>query len=141
MPLTLKKLKSKHDELIEHLRGVRYIVINAAHGGFGLSQEAAQRYLARAGIKYTTEDQPDRHTQSIYGPRIMVNSAAFCDRDIDRDDPALVSVVREMEQQEPGSANGLYAELKIVKIPADVDWQIAEYDGWEWVAEKHRTWH
>ena len=141
MPSTLKKLKTKHDELVEHLRGVRYIVINAAHGGFGLSKQARLNYLARARIEYTEQEQDDRHTQAWAGSKIIVNNTVFHDCDIDRDDPALVSVVREMEQQDPGSANGLYAELKIVKIPADVHWEIAEYDGWEWVAEKHRTWH
>jgi len=36
---------------------------------------------------------------------------------------------------------GLYdTALKIVEIPADVDWVLMEYDGCEWVAEKHRTW-
>lgn len=31
-------------------------------------------------------------------------------------------------------------EIKIVDVPDDVDWTIADYDGAEWVAEKHRTW-
>jgi hypothetical protein len=38
------------------------------------------------------------------------------------------------------AANGRCAELKVVEIPDDVEWQIEEYDGLEWVAEKHRTW-
>ena len=33
-------------------------------------------------------------------------------------------------------ANGDHAKLKIVEIPADVEWQIDEYDGTEWIAEK-----
>jgi hypothetical protein len=28
----------------------------------------------------------------------------------------------------------------VVEIPDGVEWEIAEYDGLEWVAEKHRTW-
>ena len=36
--------------------------------------------------------------------------------------------------------NDRYSYLKVVEIPADVDWQICEYDGLEWIAEKHRTW-
>jgi hypothetical protein len=35
---------------------------------------------------------------------------------------------------------GVHAELKVVDVPDDVDWEIGEYDGTEWVAEKHRTW-
>jgi hypothetical protein len=37
--------------------------------------------------------------------------------------------------------NGDFAELKVVEIPDDVQWQIEEYDGKEWIAEKHRTWN
>ena len=38
------------------------------------------------------------------------------------------------------AADSRYSELKIVDIPEDVDWYIEEYDGREWVAERHRTW-
>jgi hypothetical protein len=37
-------------------------------------------------------------------------------------------------------ASGRFACLKVIEIPEDVDWYIEEYDGNEWVAEKHRTW-
>ena len=37
-------------------------------------------------------------------------------------------------------ADGDSALLKIVDIPDDIDWVIEEYDGSEWVSEKHRTW-
>jgi len=37
-------------------------------------------------------------------------------------------------------ANGQCADLKIVEIPDDVEYEIEEYDGVEWVAENHRTW-
>jgi len=38
------------------------------------------------------------------------------------------------------AAAGSYCTLKVVEIPDDVQWQIEEYDGHEWVAERHRTW-
>ena len=60
----------------------------------------------------------------------------FSDREIARDDPVLVKVVQELGDR----AGGKYADLRVVEIPGDVDWQIDEYDGAEWVAEKHRTW-
>jgi hypothetical protein len=37
-------------------------------------------------------------------------------------------------------AFGRYAQLKVIEIPENVDWEIGEYDGMEWVAEKHRRW-
>ena len=100
--------------LIKELRGVRRIVINDCYGGFGLSDEGMTLYKKLAGI--TEED--------------------FYHRDIERDDPYLVEVVRQLGQKAAGGC----ANLKIVEIPADVKWHIAEYDGNEWVAEDHRTW-
>ncbi len=94
--------------------GVRHVVINDCYGGFGLSQRAQSEYCRLAGI--TEKD--------------------FHDRDIPRDDPYLVKVVKELGM----GANGAHSNLKIVEIPGDVDWLVQEYDGAEWVAEKHRTW-
>jgi hypothetical protein len=66
----------------------------------------------------------------------MVNGKHWYDKNIPRDDPVLVELIRELGI----ACNGEYARLKIVKIPADVAWQIEEYDGREWVSEQHRTW-
>lgn len=62
---------------------------------------------------------------------------SLCSRDIKRDDPTLVQVVKELKKK----ANGACASLKVVSIPDDVKWIVLEYDGAEWVAEQHRTWH
>ena len=32
------------------------------------------------------------------------------------------------------------SELEIIEIPDDIEFTIEEYDGAEWIAEKHRTW-
>lgn len=103
-----------HAKLIDALKGIQYVVINNCYGGFSLSEAAINRYKAMAGIT-----DPD-----------------WWDRDLARDDPYLVTIVREMGKD----ADGSVAELKIVEVPAGVDWVIEEYDGNEWVAEKHRTW-
>jgi hypothetical protein len=89
------------------------IVINACHGGFGLSEAASQRYRELAGVP-----------------------ASEYRWELSRDDPYLVKTVLELGEL----ANGRYAELKVVTIPDDVEWSIHEYDGCEWVAEAHRTW-
>lgn len=126
----------EEETVFDHLRGFRYIVINSCHGGFSLSHEAKIQYLKLTGVNYSLQPQPDRDKQTKRGSRIMVNGSEFHGRSISRDDPALVSVVKQLGRD----ANGEFAQLKIVKIPADVEWIIEEYDGVEWVAEKHRTW-
>ena len=125
-----------HDELIKQLRGVQYVVINRAYGGFSLSREGALLYLELSGTEYTLGPQPDRDTQTRLGDRIIVNGQEFWGRDIPRDDPALVAVVRRLGSK----ANGDYAKLKVVEVPAGVQWTVDDYDGREWVAEVHRTW-
>jgi len=93
------------------------VVINDCYGGFSLSKEGDARYAEIKGI---------------------VLSKDFYSRiDIERDDPALVQLVEENKDKYEGS----YASLKVVEIPDDVEWEIEEYDGKEWVAEKHRTWY
>ena len=54
----------------------------------------------------------------------------------DRTDPLLVQVVEELGEE----ANGRFAELKVIEIPDDVQWELAEYDGIESVHEVHRSW-
>jgi hypothetical protein len=105
---------SETEKFIEQLRGLRQVVINDCYGGFSLSDRAIKEYKNLAGI--TDND--------------------FHDRTIPRDDPYLVKIVRDLGM----SANGSCANLKIVEIPGDVSWHVAEYDGAEWVAEDHRTW-
>jgi hypothetical protein len=57
-------------------------------------------------------------------------------RDIPRNDLLLVEAVESLGEE----ADGEYAELDIVEIPDDIEWEIEEYDGKEWVSERHRTW-
>ena len=76
-----------------------------------------------------TQAQRQQHNK-VYRQQV------FNDRDVDRDDPDLVRVIEELGD----NANGKFADLKVVEIPADVEWQIEEYDGAEWISEKHRTW-
>ena len=126
-----------HDDLIRHLKGIREIVINSSHGGFGLSYDAELLYLKLAMIDYTTEDRESRNDTERFGLRLIVDGGEWTSTNLKRDDPVLVSVVKRLGKK----ANGRYADLKIVKIPASVEWGIMDYDGQEWVAEQHRTWY
>ncbi len=53
-----------------------------------------------------------------------------------RADPLLVQVVEELGE----AANGACAKLKVVEIPDGVDYEVDEYDGFESIHEKHRSW-
>jgi hypothetical protein len=131
------ELTDEAEEMFEALKGVRHIVINRQHGGFGLSWDAQIAYLDRAGISYDLEDRDSRDDTRRYGHMIKLTTGdLWSDKNIARDDPILVALVSEMGE----AANSNFAKLKVVKIPGDVEWTIDEYDGLEWVAEKHRTW-
>lgn len=132
----MAEINLNHDELIKQLRGIQRIVINTQHGGFSLSRKAELLYLELAGIAYTLEPQKDRDTQLRLGHKIIVNGTEFWGRNVARDDPALVNAVHQLGS----NAGGEYAKLKVVEVPVDVEWYIEEYDGKEWVAEKHRIW-
>ncbi len=138
---------------------MKEIVINSCFGGFSLSTKATEAYLACKGKKvyWFTEARdsagrldfdapmvpcpnPDgeiiAHSYTTPKPKPRNDKGYFSSREIDRDDPDLVAIVSELGD----AASGRFAELTIVRIPDDVDWEIAEYDGLEHVAEKHRTW-
>ncbi len=88
------------------------VVINTCFGGFNISEAALAAYNTAAGttIKYAW--------------------------DIQRNDKHLVAIVEQMGAK----ANGMCAELKVVEIPDDVEWDIAEYDESEYVEGVHRIW-
>lgn len=91
------------------------VVINGCFGGFGLSDAALEEYKSRRDIT-----DPD-----------------FYYYDIPRDCPVLVAMIEEQGD----AINGAFSDLRIVEIPDDVSWYIAEYDGMEHVAERHRIWN
>lgn len=100
----------------------RRILINTKYGGFSLSQQAQDLYREL--------------TKDIEKPTNW-----FVDEDVKRDDPFLLQVVDTLGLK---AASGSFSALGFAEIPDDVpddNWIIQEYDGIEWVAEKHRTWH
>ena len=146
----------------------RKIVINGCFGGFSLSHEGCVRYAELAGIDlhwyfdeiaervygdeyreksdlrhYTTAPIPGLNDGDVYGgmgdetpESKFLNDNYWSCRDLERDDPLLIQVVEELGEK----ANGRCAKLEVVEIPADVQWEIDEYDGNEHIAETHRTW-
>lgn len=122
------------------------LVINTCYGGFGLSHEAILEYLKLKGkevycykdgqVLHDLHDALDMYLVEYYTSEEPTNSNYFSEYEIPRDDLDLITVVESL-----GSRSfGPYSELKIVEIPDDVEWEVNDYDGVEWVAEKHRIW-
>jgi hypothetical protein len=139
------------------------LVINRCYGGFGISHEGMMRYFEIKGQKvwpeqgggywkfwtYWTvkpEDRPESKEGDDFYKLPLEERAAYnkaqseltvYQRDVPRNDPALVQMVEELGKK----ADGEHAELVVVEIPNDISWDIAEYDGMERVEEKHRAWY
>ena len=111
------------------------IVINADWGGFSLSNQAIQRYAELAGINLIGQAD-DKFSWTNWYQDVVDSDHYWSELEIARNDPHLVQVVEELGE----AANGDHASLKIVNVPDDVVWDIVEYDGHEYVAERHRTW-
>lgn len=90
---------------------MKSIVINRCYGGFDISRAAVEELRNRG--------------------------CASPDRNIPRDDPLLIALMREWG---PDRVSHPWARLAVVEIPDDVEWQIEEYDGLELVIDKHRVW-
>ena len=107
------------------------VVINKSFGGFSVSNEALQQFIAMKGIKIVEEKNelnwPVDETGKIWTTYSLKEY---------RCDPDLVAIVREQGKE----ASGHCANLKIVEIPSDVHWYVEEYDGLESIHEEHRIW-
>lgn len=106
-------------------------VINRCYGGFGLSHEAIMRYAELKGIENFRFEEG-----GLFSNYYFIGEEGFYISDIERTDPILIQVVEELGE----NANGQCAELKVVKIPDGISWEISEYDGIERVVESHRSW-
>ena len=126
------------------------IVINQCYGGFGLSEKAVMRYAELAGMTLYPVETKFGYTEYYKVPKeefdkiksenpkaySILNSLMFFESDIDRTDPLLIRVVEELGIE----ADGYLAELKVVEIPDDIEWEISDYDGMEKVVENHDSW-
>jgi len=108
-------------------RPVQRIVI-AKNGGFALSVKAMKRAKELGAAWATNEEIETTDELERRGGWIP---------DVERDDPILVQVVEELRGEAPMK---LWSELWIMEVPDGVEWQIEECEGYEWIAEKHRTW-
>lgn len=119
------------------------IAINGSYGGWGLSLAARQLYLECEGTAFTMEYETNYKGELEKKPELFSNGkflSEYCEKfheNMKRDDPILIHVIETLGKD----AAGFCATPSIVEIPDGIEWQIEEYDGSEWVAERHRVWH
>jgi hypothetical protein len=115
------------------------VVINACYGGFGVSRKAFHRLRELGSDVALREPDYDENWDDGSGPRKPFGGTgrldSFC-TEIPRDSPLLVQVVEELGPE----ASAAMARLKVVEIPDGIEWEIDDYDGFEKVEEKHRSW-
>lgn len=121
------------------------VVINRCYGGFGLSDKAYERLIElgipvkgyKKGLDNTENkgkiifDNTLSNVKSLLSNRYW--DAWIAD---DRTNPLLIQIVEELKDE----VHRRFANLVIVEVPDDVKWYIDEYDGYEHIAENHRTW-
>lgn len=130
------------------------VVINRCYGGFGLSVAARKRlieagsrlvkrmtiseYNRGMGSRFPMTDAGDGYETDPLSTALYKDGFAYVENINmeDRSSSELIALVEEMGK----SADGDYAELAIIEIPDDVEWEISDYDGIETVEEKHRSW-
>lgn len=76
------------------------------------------------------------HTRPLTKRGTVPSRYRLSNRDMARDNPALLATVRALGKRAWGS----HAELKVVRVPDGVKWCLSEYDGRETVEEEHRSW-
>jgi hypothetical protein len=107
------------------------IAINVRFGGFALSLKAMEEIAKRKNWKVKV----DSELLEFY--LWETENGIVFDHAILRNDKDLIEVIERLGKE----ANTTGSNIKIVEIPADVNWQIEEDDcGREWIAEVHRTW-
>lgn len=135
------------------------IVINKKYGGFDLSVLAIKELLQLKGkqgyfydmeiidkdIWYVKKQDNENGMFTTcftkdFGTKInskdVDDNYYFNVKSLDRTDADLIRVIKKLRER----ANTMVSSLEIIEIPDDVEWEIEEYDGNEWIAEKHRVW-
>lgn len=119
------------------------VVINSDFGGFNLSEKAFEMLLNKKGIEWEKVETGRAFGMSgveyYYKGHAGESDYYLLDYDFyeNRADKDLIEVVESLKSE----ANGFASSLKVIEIPENVEWYIEEYDGREWVAERHRTWN
>jgi len=140
------------------------IVVNKCYGGWGVSVEALKAlYLMKSNaVKSTTikeyygrnstkKWEKDKAEYLPIGDGIWAHKMDFniwdektpnvlYDINNRSDEARTNNDLIELIENGKINVNGNYADLRVVEIPDNVEWEIDEYDGIESIHEKHRSW-
>lgn len=91
------------------------IVINTQYGGFCV-KDCMKKHFPELRWEFEGQISWNRSHESLRTSQIIIDAI------------------------ESGQDVGDNCKLKVVEIPDGIEYTIEEYDGVEWIAEKHRTW-
>ena len=113
------------------------VVINSCYGGFGLS-DAGMTLLAKKKGWEVVEYEAGEGFTCMGRVKYLIDQEGknVWDSDLKREDLDLISTIEELKE----TTDGFASSLSIVEIPDGTDYVIQEYDGSEWIAERHETW-
>lgn len=109
------------------------IAINVCFGGFSISIVAAEWMAEHGDTQAKAELEKFKQEGQWYGFGYVHGHEVI---GYERHNPLLIQAIEALGDK----ADGDLAALKIIEIPDGTDYEIAEYDGMEHIAEKHRTW-
>lgn len=138
------------------------VAINCCYGGFSVSRDAID-WLREMGFQPALDESLPRAKKTVYDDGEMNdgklesewydntspsevdeyletyewNSYLHYNDPVVRSAPLLIQCIELMGER----ANGEHAEIAIVEIPDDVNFEIDEYDGMESIHEAHRSWY
>lgn len=104
------------DEVADYFSKTKKVILNKSYGGFDISDKAVALYAKRKGLDF---DYCNLRLDSSY-----------------REDPTLIEIVEELGPK----ASGKYGNLKVVEIPADMEYVVDDYDGLETLHKKVQEW-
>jgi hypothetical protein len=120
------------------------VAVNKCYGGFRISDRAFEALIAKG---WTVTQYDDNGNCEDPTANIVDSGQSFLgfsqysfigssDNVKLRTNAELIDVVESLGAE----ASGMCGNIQIVEIPDDITFSIEDYDGYEHVAEVHRTW-
>lgn len=138
------------------------VLINRCYGGFNISGQVLFELIENKSelIKvhkfnewFTSTHEYETDAYKEFKPDWLINSweniiinniTKLVYRLNEGDDPIkfrsnkeLINIFNKLGKEK---FSGPFADIQLIDIPDNIEVKLSEYDGVEWIAEKHRTW-